>query len=108
MAESSPKGYKTLWEKEKLLVTSNFSVSHGVFKKLVLQTRKNQGLFRKELNEKFCNVKACKSMNPFSGQSTCNFTCYKNKNTKVREPEEEGFGKDCGKRKICTMINFPS
>ena len=34
---------------EKLLVTSNFSFSHSVFKRLVLQTRKNQGLFGKGL-----------------------------------------------------------
>ena len=39
-----------MWEKEKLLVTSNFSFSHSVFKRLVLQTRKNQGLFGKGLN----------------------------------------------------------
>ena len=45
MAENSPKGYKTLWEKEKLLVTSNFSFSPSVFKRLLLQTLKNQGLF---------------------------------------------------------------
>ena len=45
MTESTPKGYKTQWEKEKLLVTSNFSFSHSVFKRLALQTRKNQGLF---------------------------------------------------------------
>ena len=32
-----------------MLVTSNFSFSHSVFKRLVLQTRKNQGLFGKEL-----------------------------------------------------------
>ena len=38
---------ETLWEKEKLLVTSNFSFSHCVFKRLVLQTSKNQGLFEK-------------------------------------------------------------
>ena len=44
MTESYPNGYKTLWEKEKLLVTSNFSFSHSVFKRLVLQTRENQGL----------------------------------------------------------------
>ena len=36
-------------EKEKLLTTSNFSFSHIVFKGLVLQTRKNQGLFGKGL-----------------------------------------------------------
>ena len=32
------------WEKN-LLITSNFSFSHSVFKRLVLQTHKNQGLF---------------------------------------------------------------
>ena len=50
VAESYFKGSKTLWEKEKLLVTSNFSFSQSVFKGLVLQTRKNQGLFGKGLN----------------------------------------------------------
>ena len=34
---------------EKLLVASNYSFSHGVFKGHVLQTRKNQGLFGKGL-----------------------------------------------------------
>ena len=34
---------------EKLLVLSNFSFSHGVFERLVLQTCKNQGLFGKGL-----------------------------------------------------------
>ena len=32
---------KKLWEKEKLLYTRNFSFSHSVFKRYVLQTRKN-------------------------------------------------------------------
>ena len=41
-----------MWEQEKLLVTSNFSFSHSVFKRLVLQTRKNKGLFRKGLTTK--------------------------------------------------------
>ena len=50
MAESFANGYKTFWEKEKLLVASNFSFSHNVFKRLVLQTHKNQGLFGKGLN----------------------------------------------------------
>ena len=40
-----------MWEKEKLLVTSNFSFSHIFFKRLVLQTWKNQGLFGKGLNK---------------------------------------------------------
>ena len=37
-------------EKEKLLVTRNFFFSYSVFKRLVLQTRKNQGLFGKGLS----------------------------------------------------------
>ena len=49
MAESSPSGKKTLREKVNLLLTSNFSFSHSVFKRLVLQTRKNQGWFGKGL-----------------------------------------------------------
>ena len=39
MTECYPNRYKTLWEKEKLLVTSNFSFSHSVFKRLVSQGR---------------------------------------------------------------------
>ena len=52
MAESYGNRYKTLGEKEQLLVTSNFSFSHSIFKRLVLQTRKNQGLFGKGLSVK--------------------------------------------------------
>ena len=51
MVESSPNEQKTLWEKDKLLVTSNFSFSRGVLKTFVLQTRKNKGLFGKGLND---------------------------------------------------------
>ena len=50
MVESFPKGLKTLWEKEKLLIMSNFSFSHSVFKRLVRQTHKNQGLFGQGLS----------------------------------------------------------
>ena len=39
-----------VWKKEKLLITSNFSSSHEVFKRLFLQTRKNLHLFGKGLN----------------------------------------------------------
>ena len=49
MAEISPKKQKTLCEKEKLLITSNFYFSHSVFKGLVPPTRKNQGLIGKGL-----------------------------------------------------------
>ena len=40
-------------EKEKLLFTSNFSFSHSVLKRLLLQTRKNKSLFGKGLNSKY-------------------------------------------------------
>ena len=49
MAESSPNGQKILWEKEKLLVMSNFFFSHSVLKRILLQTCENQGLFGKGL-----------------------------------------------------------
>ena len=38
---------KKHWEKEKLLITSNFSFSHSVFKRPLLQTRKNQACLGK-------------------------------------------------------------
>ena len=50
MAENSSNMKKTLCEKEKLLVSSNFSFYHSVFKRLVLQTRENQGLFGRGLH----------------------------------------------------------
>ena len=39
------KQVEILWDKEKLHVISTFSFSHSVFKRLTLQTHKNQGLF---------------------------------------------------------------
>ena len=51
MAGISPNGYKTLWETEKLLATSNSSFSHSVFKRLVQQSGKTQGLFGKGLRQ---------------------------------------------------------
>ena len=39
MEGNYPRRRKTLWEKEKLLVMSNFSFSHGVFKRLVSHGR---------------------------------------------------------------------
>ena len=59
MAECSLNGLKTLCEKEKLLVMSNFSFSHSVFKRPVLQTRENQGLFGKGLITG-CKIRLCK------------------------------------------------
>ena len=63
MAERSPNRKKTLWEKEKLLVTSNFSFSHSVFKRLVPQTRENQGLFGKGILSVWTSLKTCPSTN---------------------------------------------
>ena len=40
------------WKKEKLLYTSDFSFSHSVLKRLVLQTCKNQALFGKGLKRR--------------------------------------------------------
>ena len=44
-------GKTTLQEKEKLLVSTNFSFSHSGFKGLVLQTCKNHSLFGKGLRD---------------------------------------------------------
>ena len=48
MAESSPNGKKTLWEKGEIARLSNLFFSHSVFKRSVMQTRKIQGLFGEE------------------------------------------------------------
>ena len=50
IAVSSPEGLKTLWEKEKLLVTSSFSFSHRGFERLVQQTGKKPGLVWERVN----------------------------------------------------------
>ena len=44
-------------EKEKLIIISNFCFSDSVFKRLVLQTHKNQGLFGKGLKKKRADSK---------------------------------------------------
>ena len=51
MARKFSKRVENTGGKEKLLVMSNFSFSHSVFKGLALQTRKNQGLFGKGLRK---------------------------------------------------------
>ena len=40
---------KTQWDKEKLLVMSNISLCHRVFRRNVAQTSKNKGLFGRRL-----------------------------------------------------------
>ena len=56
MAERYPNRWKTLWEKEKLLVTSNFSFSHSVFKRLVSQGRQKVSLCGNGLICKFLKL----------------------------------------------------
>ena len=69
IAKSFPKGLKTLWEKEKVIIMSYFSVSHSVFERLLQQTRKNKSLFGKRLagTKKILKDLSEKS-NPFSLQ----------------------------------------
>ena len=50
MAERYPNGLKTLREKEKLLVTSNFSFSHSVFIRLVSKGHQKVSLCGNGLN----------------------------------------------------------
>ena len=47
---------KTLREKEKLLVTSNFSFSNNVFKSCLLLIRQNEYLWSKGLIRKLCLI----------------------------------------------------
>ena len=47
MAEESSYRLKTLWEKEKLFVTSNISFSRCVFERLVLRTFKTRACLGK-------------------------------------------------------------
>ena len=66
-----------MWEKEKLLVTSNFSFSRGVSRRLLMQTRKIQGLFGKGLTRMLQSV----TENPFAdnedeGQTVQNLWSY--------------------------------
>ena len=48
---------KTLWEKEKLLVTSNFFFTHNVFKSCLLLMRQNEYLWSKGLKSFFQETK---------------------------------------------------
>ena len=59
---------KTLWEKEKLLVTSNFSFSQNVSKSCLLLMRQNEYLWSRGLKGKEAD-KAC-VLNSFSKPQT--------------------------------------
>ena len=45
-----------MWEKEKLLITSNFSFSHSVFKRLVSQGRQKVSLYGNGLNQFYASL----------------------------------------------------
>ena len=49
MAENSLNRVENTMDKGEIARQSNFSFTHSVFKRLVLQTHKNQGLFGKGL-----------------------------------------------------------
>ena len=80
-------GRKHSEKKEKLLITSNFSFSHSVFKRLVLQTSKNQGMFGKGLNLKLL------SANSFSLEESkiCHLLTHSHTMTPFDAPEKEAF-----------------
>ena len=86
-------GRKQLWEKEKLLVTSNFSFSHSVFIRLVLQTRKNQGLFGKGLNQQFIEKTTLSSFNNHKKEA------FENQKTQQQQQNYEGKKLKIVKRK---------
>ena len=76
--------YKTLWEKEKLLVTSNFSFSHNVFKSCLVLMCQNKYLWTTGLKgRKWCLVKLSPCLTMFekrllfaSGKQTCRIYMY--------------------------------
>ena len=45
---------ETMWEKEKLLIMSNFSFSHDVFQRLVLQICNSKGFVWERVNMSLC------------------------------------------------------
>ena len=60
---------KTLLEKEKLLVTSNFSFSHNVFKSCLLLMRQNGYLWSKGLKKKTNDLDT--KERPYHKEYTC-------------------------------------
>ena len=122
MAKSFLKGEKTLWKKEKLLVTSNFSFSHSVFKRLVLQTRKNQGLFGKGLRRTVMDPESCTillsmvykhpyKLQPIPLSQTTNFKLFETERVWRRQLQIrwkwqkvlKTGRKHCGKRRNCSL-----
>ena len=72
---------KTLLEKEKLLVTSNFFFSHNVFKSCLLLMRQNEYLWSKGLNHELA-IKLGRDTHIPVEQKSCN-NCLTVFNTSV-------------------------
>ena len=106
IAKSYPKGLKSLWENEKLLVLSNFSFSHRVFQRLLLQTRKNQGLFGKGITLNMILFWIFKDWNVFFRyfrlRSGCKWLTHSHTITPFDAPGKQAFWKHCGKRRYCS------
>ena len=80
-------------KKEKLLVTSNFYCFHSGFKRLVLQTHKNQGLFGKGLN---CSLKNAFNLDKYTfWQFVIELNLY-HTIPNSNDPEKQSFWKLCG------------
>ena len=102
-----------MWVKEKLLLTSNFSFSYSVFKRLVLKTRKNQGLFGKELMhlQDPCGIK--QAMTNFWVNVSCSdkqgdehFPTRQNlDSSKLKEFEDDNIKFDENERKFSKRID---
>ena len=109
-------------ENEKLLVMSNFSFSHSVFKRLVLQTCKNQGLFGKGLKDRIvCKrliILIKKALKFETSQENNNLHLYNfptiictlpnslPHNPELNDPETDSFLKHYGKTRKCWSAAF--
>ena len=115
MEENYPNRRKTLWEKEKFLITSNFFFSHSIFKRLVSLGRQKMSLCGNGLmtvrNKPLENIVG-KGENA-SNQHFLLFPQYFQKACFpwaskgvivwewVNDPMEQAFWKHCGKRRKC-------
>ena len=102
-----------MWEKEKLLVTSNFSFSHSVFKRLVSQGHKKVSLCGNGLNliTYKLNYIIPFHFNPFPLPSfgSSNSAANKDMMSKILTNRDIIFWlsrKHCGKRRNCSLVQF--
>ena len=88
-------GKKTLWEKEKLLVPSNFSFSHNVFHSYISFVRQNEALYGYGLT-----LSQTAHFRLFQTERVCRrqFQIY----WKWKKVLQTGW-KHCGKRRNCSL-----